>query len=60
MVAIEHAMNVFFRAEALMPVIEGHGVLSINRAPLAMGVLGGLLPAAHAARLPIAEAVRQD
>jgi aryl-alcohol dehydrogenase-like predicted oxidoreductase len=40
-VAIEHAMNVFFRAEALMPVIEGHGLLSINRAPLAMGLLGG-------------------
>ncbi len=27
---------------------------------LAMGVLGGLLPAAHAARLPIAEAVREE
>jgi aryl-alcohol dehydrogenase-like predicted oxidoreductase len=40
-VAIEHAMNVFFRADALMPVIEGHGLLSINRSPLAMGVLGG-------------------
>jgi aryl-alcohol dehydrogenase-like predicted oxidoreductase len=40
-VAIEHAMNVFFRANALMPVIEGHGLLSINRAPLAMGLLGG-------------------
>jgi aryl-alcohol dehydrogenase-like predicted oxidoreductase len=41
MVAIEHAMNVFFRAEALIPVIEGHSLLSINRSPLAMGVLGG-------------------
>lgn len=41
MVAIEHAMNVFFRADALMPVIESHGLLSINRSPLAMGVLGG-------------------
>jgi aryl-alcohol dehydrogenase-like predicted oxidoreductase len=40
-VAVEHAMNVFFRADALMPVIEGHGLLSINRSPLAMGVLGG-------------------
>jgi aryl-alcohol dehydrogenase-like predicted oxidoreductase len=40
-VAIEHAMNVFFRADALMPVIEGHGLLSINRSPLAMGLLGG-------------------
>ncbi len=41
MVAVEHAMNVFFRAEALVPVIEEHGLLSINRSPLAMGVLGG-------------------
>jgi aryl-alcohol dehydrogenase-like predicted oxidoreductase len=41
MVAIEHAMNVFFRADALMPVIEQHGLISINRSPLAMGVLGG-------------------
>ncbi|MGL5009890.1 MAG: aldo/keto reductase, partial [Paracoccaceae bacterium] len=41
MVAIEHAMNVFFRADALVPVIEAHGLLSINRSPLAMGVLGG-------------------
>lgn len=41
MVAIEHAMNVFFRADALIPVIEAQGLLSINRSPLAMGVLGG-------------------
>ncbi|MGL4237672.1 aldo/keto reductase [Tabrizicola sp.] len=41
MVAVEHAMNVFFRADALMPVIEGAGFLSINRSPLAMGLLGG-------------------
>lgn len=41
MVAIEHAMNVFFRADALMPVIAAHGLLSINRSPLAMGLLGG-------------------
>lgn len=40
-VAIEHAMNVFFRADALMPVIEAAGLLSINRSPLAMGLLGG-------------------
>jgi aryl-alcohol dehydrogenase-like predicted oxidoreductase len=40
-VAIEHAMNVFFRADALMPVIERHRLLSINRSPLAMGLLGG-------------------
>lgn len=41
MVAIEHAMNVFFRADALVPVIEAAGLLSINRSPLAMGLLGG-------------------
>jgi aryl-alcohol dehydrogenase-like predicted oxidoreductase len=41
MVAVEHAMNVFFRADALVPVIEAQGLLSINRSPLAMGVLGG-------------------
>lgn len=41
MVATEHAMNVFFRADALIPVIEAQGLVSINRSPLAMGVLGG-------------------
>lgn len=40
-VSVQHAMNVFFRAEALVPVIERHGLLSINRSPLAMGLLGG-------------------
>ena len=40
-VSVQHAMNVFFRADALVPVIERHGLLSINRSPLAMGLLGG-------------------
>ncbi len=40
-VSIQHAMNVFFRAEALIPVIERHNLLSINRSPLAMGLLSG-------------------
>ena len=40
-VSVQHALNVFFRADALMPVIEGAGLLSINRSPLAMGLLGG-------------------
>ena len=40
-VAIEHALNVFFGADALLPVIEANGLLSINRSPLAMGLLGG-------------------
>jgi aryl-alcohol dehydrogenase-like predicted oxidoreductase len=34
-------MNVFFRAEALMPVIDAAGLISMNRSPLAMGLLGG-------------------
>ena len=41
MVATEHAMNVFFRADALLAVIEAQGLVSINRSPLAMGLLGG-------------------
>ncbi len=40
-VAVQHAMNVFYRADMLVPTIEKHGLLSINRSPLAMGLLGG-------------------
>ncbi|MFN0191023.1 MAG: aldo/keto reductase [Aestuariivirga sp.] len=40
-VSIQHALNVFFRADRLLPVIERHGLLSINRSPLAMGLLSG-------------------
>lgn len=40
-VSVQHAMNVFFKASALLPVIEGHSLLSINRSPLAMGLLSG-------------------
>jgi aryl-alcohol dehydrogenase-like predicted oxidoreductase len=40
-VSVQHAMNVFFRSDALVPTIEKHGLLSINRSPLAMGLLGG-------------------
>ena len=40
-VSVQHAMNVFFRADALVPVIERYGLLSINRSPLAMGLLSG-------------------
>jgi aryl-alcohol dehydrogenase-like predicted oxidoreductase len=40
-VSVQHAMNVFFKASALLPVIEQHGLLSINRSPLAMGLLSG-------------------
>jgi aryl-alcohol dehydrogenase-like predicted oxidoreductase len=40
-VSVQHAMNVFFRADALVPVVERYGLLSINRSPLAMGLLSG-------------------
>ena len=40
-VSVQHALNVFFRADALLAVIEKEGLLSINRSPLAMGLLGG-------------------
>jgi aryl-alcohol dehydrogenase-like predicted oxidoreductase len=40
-VAIQHAMNVFYGANMLIPTIESQGLLSINRSPLAMGLLGG-------------------
>jgi aryl-alcohol dehydrogenase-like predicted oxidoreductase len=39
--AIQHAMNVFFKAEKLLPVIEAQNLLSFNRSPLAMGLLTG-------------------
>jgi aryl-alcohol dehydrogenase-like predicted oxidoreductase len=39
--AIEHAMNVFLRAEHMVPMIEKTALLSLIRSPLAMGVLGG-------------------
>jgi aryl-alcohol dehydrogenase-like predicted oxidoreductase len=45
-VSIQHAMNVFFKASALLPVVEGNNLLSINRSPLAMGVLTGKFDAA--------------
>lgn len=40
-VAIEHGMNVFFTASDLVAVVERHGLLSLNRSPLAMGLLTG-------------------
>jgi aryl-alcohol dehydrogenase-like predicted oxidoreductase len=40
-ISIQHAMNVFYRADMLVPTIERSGLLSINRSPLAMGLLGG-------------------
>jgi aryl-alcohol dehydrogenase-like predicted oxidoreductase len=40
-VSIQHAMNVFYRADMLIPTIEKHNLISMNRSPLAMGLLGG-------------------
>jgi aryl-alcohol dehydrogenase-like predicted oxidoreductase len=40
-VAVQHAMNVLFKAEKLLPVLEEHKLLSFNRSPLAMGLLSG-------------------
>lgn len=45
-VAVEHAMNVLFRADRLTPVLEAHGLLALVRSPLAMGLLGGRYDAA--------------
>lgn len=39
--AVQHAANVLFSAPAILPVIEQHGLISINRSPLAMGLLTG-------------------
>ena len=39
--AVEHAMNVFVPATALIQTIEAHELLSIVRGPLAMGLLTG-------------------
>ncbi|NKB28756.1 MAG: aldo/keto reductase [Rhodobacteraceae bacterium] len=40
-VAVEHAMNVFFRAEHMVPAVERAGLVGLIRSPLAMGILGG-------------------
>lgn len=40
-VSIQHAMNVFFRATDMIKTIEDKGLVSINRSPLAMGLLSG-------------------
>ncbi len=40
-VSIQHAMNVLDPADAMIAVIERAGLVSINRGPLAMGLLTG-------------------
>jgi aryl-alcohol dehydrogenase-like predicted oxidoreductase len=56
-VAVQHCMNVFFDAPTMLSVVEQAGLLSINRSPLAMGVLGGEL---HASSLPADDIRRND
>lgn len=40
-VAAQHAMNLFFDAPSMTASVDRHGLVSICRSPLAMGVLGG-------------------
>ncbi|WP_424969764.1 aldo/keto reductase [Dinoroseobacter sp. S76] len=40
-VAIEHAMNVFFDARQIQETARSHGLTTLLRSPLAMGVLSG-------------------
>jgi aryl-alcohol dehydrogenase-like predicted oxidoreductase len=40
-VSVQHTMNVFEPVPEIVSVIERHGLLSINRGPLAMGLLSG-------------------
>ncbi|MCX5494210.1 aldo/keto reductase [Kaistia dalseonensis] len=49
-VSIQHAMNVFDPADEMIALIERAGLTSINRSPLAMGLLTGKFD--HGARLP--------
>jgi aryl-alcohol dehydrogenase-like predicted oxidoreductase len=57
-VAVQHALNVFFRADRLQSVIEKHQLLSVNRSPLAMGVLSGKYD--HASRFAQDDVRAQD
>ena len=45
-VAVQHSMNVFFDAASVLAVVDSNGLISINRSPLAMGVLTGKFSAA--------------
>jgi aryl-alcohol dehydrogenase-like predicted oxidoreductase len=47
-VSVQHAMNVFVPASQVLAVIERHNLLSINRGPLAMGLLTGKFAAGSA------------
>lgn len=45
-VAVEHAMNVFFDAPLMQPIVQAEGVAALLRSPLAMGLLSGKYDAA--------------
>ncbi len=47
-VAVQHTMNVFFDAPTMLATVERLGLISIDRMPLAMGVLGGEMDARFA------------
>ncbi|MGO7785685.1 aldo/keto reductase, partial [Rhizobium ruizarguesonis] len=40
-VSVQHTMNVFEPVPEMIAVIEGKGLISINRGPMAMGLLTG-------------------
>jgi aryl-alcohol dehydrogenase-like predicted oxidoreductase len=46
-VTVQHDMNVFSPAFELLDIIEAHDLISINRGPLAMGLLSGKFTASH-------------
>jgi aryl-alcohol dehydrogenase-like predicted oxidoreductase len=46
--AVQHTMNVFFDAPTMLATVERMGLISIDRMPLAMGVLGGEMGAGFA------------
>ncbi|SDK96171.1 aldo/keto reductase [Aliiruegeria lutimaris] len=39
--AVQHTMNLWVPASAVLATIEAHGLLSVNRMPMAMGVFSG-------------------
>ncbi len=49
-VSIQHTMNVFEPVPAMVDVVEKNGLLSINRGPLAMGLLSGKFTAGEDSR----------
>ena len=45
--SIQHDLNLFTPANETLAIVEKHNMLSINRAPLAMGMLGGTYKINH-------------